>query len=357
MGYTNKDLIPAAILLDNPGITRGEFIKRLQGVRYSEDRERIRNEQGALADSVLKPFPLNLRGCKDLSRYIPKDDSAIFRFAEILKLGRRTEHLDTLGSLVRKDELLVKGRVPEIYEGLEDGTWGWPSLDWFTARKEDGLFYVDSRQPSYLTGRTQFGRFTNCSDHKEGDIVFITDTGANFYPFRIKRFAKDYGDEQLMEIEEVIISRMGKVFHSLTELLELHPYFDPEFMFDFSQTEGNLDSGFTEGFRWRKEKSEYFLDWETFRKIQKVSGSEYHPEGSYTDLILTAEAIKHGAWKLLSAYGLAYIHDFLTTFPDSKRRYDLAVEDAHYPLKDLQEGYITCEEFVRRSKAIFDVDN
>ena len=129
-------------------------------------------------------------------------------------------------------------------------------------------------------------------------------------------------------------------------------------MYDFSQTEGELNCSYRfEKFKWKKVNDEYFLDWETFRDIPGTSvGDDGRPNPltlTYTGLILTAEAIRHRAWKLLSAYGLAYLDDFLTTFPDSKRRDDLAVEDAFGPHLALKEGDITPEEFVRRSKAIF----
>lgn len=356
MGYVYSELIPPAVLLDNPGLTREEFIGKLKGVRYSENRERVRDEKGVIGDSVLKPFPLDLSGCNSRSSFMPTNEEiTLYKLAGILSLPYNSEFGEKMESLVKEHELFKDGRVLEVYG--EENYYGVPNL--FVNYYGDPLFEVITEQEAFLTGRTQFGRFNSCSDFKDGDVVLTTDTGAHFYPFRIKRFAKDFGGEQLMEIEGIRIPIATEKFNSLIELVKEHPYFHPEFMYDFSQNQGRFNlGGLDHGqFMWENENGRYFLDWETFRNIEGTSSDENgnpNPRSmSYTDLILTAEAIRHRAWKLLSAYGLAYFDDFLRTFQGAKKRYDFAVEDAFGPHRDLVKGIISVEDFARESKSLF----
>ena len=100
----------------------------------------------------------------------------------------------------------------------------------------------------------------------------------------------------------------------------------------------------TEGkFFWRIEEGRYFLDGKTFDRITAGLTSVQY---GYTDLILTAEAIKHGAWKLLSRRGLKHIPDFLRDFPDSRERYRRAIWDSHTSLYAKRKG-MTVNEFLR----------
>jgi hypothetical protein len=69
-------------------------------------------------------------------------------------------------------------------------------------------------------------------------------------------------------------------------------------------------------------------------------------ELGYTDLILTAEAIRHNAWKLLSYKGRMYLQDFLQDFPDSRAEYNHAVWDSHTSLSAKLQG-MSISDFLR----------
>lgn len=66
----------------------------------------------------------------------------------------------------------------------------------------------------------------------------------------------------------------------------------------------------------------------------------------YTDLILTKEAIKHKAWKLLSYKGRGHLQDFLRDFPDARVEYERAVFDSHTSLSAKLQG-LSVSDFLR----------
>jgi len=121
-------------------------------------------------------------------------------------------------------------------------------------------------------------------------------------------------------------------------------------MYDFSQPEGHFSVGWGwKNFLWRLEDGKYYLDEETFNRIpagffQRDRKGEL--SYGYTDLILTAEAIKHEAWKLLSYRGLDHLGYFMKDFPDSKQRYEQAVWDSHTSLAAKNRG-MTVTELLR----------
>lgn len=66
----------------------------------------------------------------------------------------------------------------------------------------------------------------------------------------------------------------------------------------------------------------------------------------YTDLILTAEAIRNKAWKLLSRRGLSHKLAFLEDFPQANERYTKAVIDAEASFNARNRG-LTTTDFLR----------
>ena len=118
---------------------------------------------------------------------------------------------------------------------------------------------------------------------------------------------------------------------------------------NFSQKEGVLFSGGIgkDNFRWIQGSGRYFLDPQTF---DNIPASDYRydekviPPG-YTNLVITALAIQHSAWKFLARDGWKYKDAFLQEFPDANRIYTKAVWDAHTSL--YAKGKLTVKEFLR----------
>jgi hypothetical protein len=135
-------------------------------------------------------------------------------------------------------------------------------------------------------------------------------------------------------------------FSSLDELKSIWSQFDPCFMYDFSQQRGSLYAGiFSKNeFGWIQKDGKYYLDHDTFNNIPASMSNGGMP--GYTDLILTSEAIKRRAWKLLSYKGRHHLPAFFKKFPEVKVIYEKAVWDSHTSLYAKNEG-ITTHEFLR----------
>jgi len=128
-------------------------------------------------------------------------------------------------------------------------------------------------------------------------------------------------------------------------------------VYDWNQIEGEFESRYdhTPNFFWKQVEGKFYFDLKTFDMIPASFGSEWiiqqesfdrRCEFGYTDLILTAEAIKQKAWKLLSYRGMKHNDQFLRDFSDSRRRYFKAVWDSHTSLASKLKG-TTYSEFLR----------
>jgi hypothetical protein len=106
--------------------------------------------------------------------------------------------------------------------------------------------------------------------------------------------------------------------------------FPTEQVYDFTQANGVFLH--TEKYFWMKVKDKYYLDPKTFDKIPPGFLQDMDDLMGYTDLIITAEAIKHKAWALFSRYGRSHVRRFFNEYPDSKLAWEKAVWDAHSSL-------------------------
>lgn len=119
----------------------------------------------------------------------------------------------------------------------------------------------------------------------------------------------------------------SQIFSSEEELFKKWPQFHINFVYNWSQKGGKFNSFLGKSFQWKQENDLYSLDPITFDLISDGFTTNY--EFGYRDLILTAEAIKNKAWKLLSYKGLKHLEAFLKKFPDSLKKYEKAVYDSY----------------------------
>lgn len=135
-----------------------------------------------------------------------------------------------------------------------------------------------------------------------------------------------------LKVREFIPVHEIEAFNSEEELFQKWPQFKPENKYEFFQPNGSFSvSNAEDKFLWKNINGRYYLDEETFNRIP--SGCLFTKrECGYTDLILTAEAIKHRAYKLLSCEGYKFLGYFLRDFPDSKARHEKAIWDSHTSL-------------------------
>ena len=101
----------------------------------------------------------------------------------------------------------------------------------------------------------------------------------------------------------------------------------------------------SKGFAWVKVNDRYSLAPETFDRISAGSNTTAMSFG-YTDLVLTAEAIRNRAWKILSYKGLKHSPRFMRYFPEARKRYSRAVWDSHTSLSAKQQN-MTISDLLR----------
>jgi len=327
MGFAYNDLIPAAILLDNPGINREEFVALLNNTRsssvvFKEDYEKkIRR---ARWDTYYPKWETKLyhRGLHGLAELLYLEKNPAFKKFQQSKNDQYGLKLNPLFLIVVPYKVNNKWQPPKfkvvvhekhalskIHE-VHEKSWN---------KLEKGELFTD---PYY-----------NMSLMLMEEIL-----GEKHIPSQEKQKTDDEEDhspewEYHLKVRYVSPLEKTRRFASLDELVKSYPEFHHDFMYDFSQNEGFLYSDFLQlgTFIWKQQAGKYFLHEETFNRIPVGMGEG--PWKGYTDLIMTAEAIKHQAWKFLAYCGRRYLLDlFLKKFPDSAARRERAVWDAYTSL-------------------------
>lgn len=334
MGYPHDGLIPPAILLDNPGITRTEFVELL-------------NKTNSTPFDVKKHARWDCYGRIEIPCY----HKGLHGLAEILKLAYRDE-FTRLG----KEEVTPNGIIYPPFLLIEprrtEGEWISPKYKVTNLtshvpsdsieKMEDYVYADDGNEPK--VGGTYWDDIwmeeTGIIEEvleKEDLMPRESDTDAPrfMYKLKVRMFRR-------IETEEE--------FESLEELVAKYPRFDPDFMFDFSRERGALSTDLLnhDSYRWVQRSGRYYLDDEY--TLSHIPASAFAPTEKclfgYMDMVLTAEAIKHRAWKLLSRCGLKHLDSFLRRFPDSRARYERAVWDSHTSLAARERG-MSYTDFLR----------
>jgi len=330
MGYPYYELIPEAILLDHPGITKEEFIELLDRTHASKYRE------------------YNKKGEKAWDYHDPRDDmqehhNGLEGLAQTLRLEHTKEFAefqtpkeDENGLYIRPPMFLPGDMAEEMLEGA--------------GRKPHVIVHIkniihnpeeveqlswDKLKPGDIWEECQMGMEKGLVEKiiKEESLVEQdeddeepTVSGPQYrYTMVIRPIEKEWDVQK---------------FKSLEELMKKWPQFKVMNKYNFGQETGNFSMA--ENFIWEQKKGRYYLSKETYNQIP-VSGIL---QKGYTDLILTAEAIKHHAWKLISYKGLQHLPRFLEDFPDSYKRYEKAVVDAELSMFAMKKG-MTITEYLR----------
>jgi hypothetical protein len=349
MGCPCNALIPPAILLDNPGVTREEFVELLNAThstwitRFEVGDDRIPwdySKHPALSECEEDNFHCGLHGLAGLLNL--KETK---RFKETRK-GRR----DKFGIPVHLPFLSVNGRK----EGYE---WRDPYYEvTYTTKHEVDSKTFDLEDISF--GKLQKGDFL--WDSMGFDILGFIDKVvseiflgvSNKYsegvvddPFNVGA-TKDYEVYMYrLKLIEFTVWEKKERYDRLRDLIMDFPQFDPDFKFDFSTSKGNFRMGMENDadFKWFQEDGKYYFDPETLDHIPPGGAWK---NGGYSGLIATAEAIKQNAWKLLSYLGFKHLDSFLEDFPESRKRYEQAVWDAQTSWCAKQTG-MTYTELLR----------
>jgi hypothetical protein len=129
------------------------------------------------------------------------------------------------------------------------------------------------------------------------------------------------------------------------ELKKKQPLLAPENVFDFSQTSGTFE-GCGDHARWNQHGGKHYFDHDYFA-FNCPNTSKFDPINiSYGDFIISREAVKRKAWKLLTYRGLQHLANFHTKFPQAKAAYDTAMYGWFTSRADIFRG-MTNTEYMR----------
>lgn len=315
MGYPYYDLIPAAVLLDNPGVTRGQFVDLLNSTHCSHtmmgySKYARWDSHGKGSTYLASSFHKGLHGLANLL-YLKETE----KYAEFKK-----KKFDEFGLPIEPPHLSV---IPR----MEGAKWVSPK------------FKVFGHIENIIAKEQRIVESWSCYKHKAGEVWNGQAHGLELAKIEkiieekfIGKKRKKYEDANSepnyyykFKVRDFKKITKTKIFDSINDLVKEHPQFDPDFMYDFSAGNGRLHADFfCEFYRWKKEGNLYHLDVDSTFSNTRILGKF----SQYTDLILTAEAIKNKAWKLLSYRGKDQLTSFLKKFPESAERREKALWDS-----------------------------
>jgi len=333
MGYAYNELVAPAVLFRNPGITREEFVKLLGETHtswhYGYNPEQTWNEYNPEYEE---------------DRY----HNGLEGLASILRLPNTEQFCKFQESKVDENGLFV--RAPYVLPAREGADY-----------KFEVIIHERNRigKPKRMKSEYSFEKL------KPGDVWEEPQMGCECglvteilrEQFVGRDGQKDELDEHAegpqYEYDFVILPIRGiwsmRKYKSKERLHRSWPVFHPDNVFDWNVQSGSFYLGpyfNTDTFRWKKKDKKYLLDELTFDLIPASMNCAGSIGLGYTDLILTAEAIKHNAWKLISYKGRAHLQDFLKDFPDSRAEYERAVWDSHTSLSAKLQG-LSVSDFLR----------
>jgi hypothetical protein len=328
MGYPYHELVVPAILFDNPGLTKEELARERDQVLTSSivpfketDAWNSHQEIGGWERIGLERIAAEMRiGLSQKFTRKEKDGNGV------LVEPVAYEYLTSVGKELIENPFRVTIQTSSVLRRTRQ----------FRLREYD-------QDPNHKIGDFLQG------DHPEHGILIREIVNKKQVPARKTRQSvwdgDVYGDWRKGSAHTLYVVKATEVdrnfatedFPNEREMFLAWPELRPETRFDFEQKSGGFRILFEFGdtlFCWKMVDGKYYLDPATFDKIpvsflscwRQRNGSAHNL--GYTDLILTAEAIKHHAWKLLSHRGLDNLDQFLKDFPDSKARYEQAVIDA-----------------------------
>ncbi len=330
MGYAFNELIAPAVLLANPGISRDEFIRLLDQTHSSYNYEYGINDpmDYYIQDSEDKSFHRGIKG-----------------LAEILGLGESLEYIQFQRH--KKDENGISINPPCMLPAREGKDYQFE----VTVHKRNVLerpkIISGSSFDQLIVGDIWKGTY---GDSNSGIVTKILKERHH----KIKRKTSDDENEVNQDTEwtyRIKIRPFQPVYHeerfvSDKELYAKWPQFHPGFVYDWSKEKGYFFVGTFggENFLWKQTQNKYYLDKLTFDLLPASFDSS--GKLGYCDLVLTKEAIKYNAWKILSRKGLRHFQNFFKQFPEARQSYEKAVWDSHTSLSAKQQG-MTVSEFLR----------
>ncbi len=310
MGAPNNSLIPAAILLDHPGLTEEELIAAMDETRSS----------GTFSSHFIRDW-----GDYGQGRRVDYEDDRYHRgpigFAEIM--GLRQKFQGTLG----ENEMVICGVVPR----KQNDVWLSPAYH-VTRDAPDGVGAVEKVQEAMIY------------DIPRPGVIFQHKKEVDPVRYRIVRVlskrpfisnghngsSRPHPDTPwiaTVDAQSLQSSHTEEQFTELDALIRAYPHCDPRKMYDFSQQRGEFPIAYYRHIPWLRRDEKYYLDTDSLMQIQNKKTGKNRREELFGDIVMTAEAIKHKAWNLLCYNGGKNAQRFLADFPEARERHDRAIAD------------------------------
>lgn len=327
MGFPYHELVPPAILFRNPGITREEFIRILDRTRASYLHEYdCKGSWGRIKRRFL----------------VPEHHKGLEGLASLLGLRNTEAFIDFQTPRSDENDLLLE---PPILIPLSDEDAFFPTFRYEVWLHEKNLLQTRKRITEFSWGRLSVGDiWTECMMGAEKGIVRAIHK-ENKFRERKDEFDSGPEYEYTLDIEPIVPIGRKIVFKTAREVYQHYPLFNPKLKFDWNQESGSFSLLLCDDiFLWFNRGGRYYFDDKSFDRIN--DGFMGSGQFGYHDLILTAEAIKQKAWKLLSYRGLIHRDRFLQNFPDSRLVYELAIWNSQTSLYAKSKG-MTHSEFLR----------
>ena len=302
MGAPNNRLIPAAVLLDNPGLSADEFVQALDETRsadsYSCDVRRSWDDFGG-------------------DRF--EDDRyhrGLFVLADILRLkepqnGRyvRNGHIkEPLPFEIRPQKRKEMWRPPSYRFRTHISDLLGPKIVW-----KDRVFFQEPKpglEIPDITGMFEEKKYRIAAVlHQKPLVMHLDKNCKDLTPFKAT-----------VIVQECIPVHKEENYDSLPDMIAAHPESDPRTLYDFSQKNGLFPYAFSVGAPWLQKEGKYYLNTDQILKENKEK-----KELLYTSIILTAEAIRLKAWNAVCYDGARNEQRFLADFPEARERYERAV--------------------------------
>ena len=309
MGFPYNDLIAPAILLDNPGITRKEFVRLLDRTHSSSYKEYKDDEDWNFYDIRFED-PGYHNGLEGLARILGLEVTSAYK-----------EFVDPEKPKVDEYGLIIH---PPRYINLS-GASDNENLPYQVRIHKGNVVRKPERVTQYSADKLEKGAVWEETQigFDRGIVVEILDE----VRFKDAGGGPEYQYDMVIRPFRPVIK--VRSYKTQERLWRFWPQFHPDNVFNWQQSEGNFkaDTNRNSGFLWKKVNGKYYLDSRTFDRIPASfrSGSTF----GYTDLLLTAEAVRHEAWRVLSRRGLFHFDAFLEAFPDTRARFEKGIWDSH----------------------------
>ncbi len=328
MGYPYHELIPPAILIDHPGITKEEFVQRLSEAEYSDFSRYTKDDPWDVhTPNTDSPYKKGVAGLSDILHLGESEQFKRFKQPRRDVFGiplRAPEVMPVLKSDFAKGITAIKYKItthhrnePGAHFDVSCENGNWVRVGDVTEVRIDDSW---ATQPALITevNSLDFSPeivYNQAELFKEPvDPETIPSLAWN-WSARVRPF-KPVESEQVVDTEEEVWATV--------------PEYHPLFRFNFDQQQGHFYISRSDyknkPFRWMNNDGKYYLDPKSFELMTEGYGATY--EFGYTDLVLTAEAIRLKAWKLFSNRGRMHLPQLFEEFPDTKKRYESAVINA-----------------------------